>query len=99
MKLFRYESRTEGQVPPDGAFVIFGKKFDYPDKRNGWHMLITLPFLTRNISNYLDPTTFTYRQAVCFWRFSAIYRRFRGYGKYSLLYCQVWCPIEFLQGN
>ena len=97
MKLFKYEPRTEGQVLSEDALIIFGKKFDYPDKRNGWHLLITLPFLTRNISDYLDSRTFTIGPTVCYWRFYAVCRRFRGNGNYTVIHSQVWCPVKYLK--
>lgn len=100
MKLFAIEPKYEGHETSFTAMLVIGRKYDSKANgeyvRNGWHIVINLPFVTKVISNFLDPNTFEYREAKCFWRLGAMCRRIRGNEKYSIIYSKVWCPVEHI---
>jgi len=50
------EDKHEGQGAPADVIAHFGRKIDSPNQYNGWHL--TLPFVTKQILDYLDPMTF-----------------------------------------
>jgi len=94
MKLFKYEDRHEGCRTPADVIICFGKQIEGKDYHNGWHLTVILPFIKKNVKNYVDPMTFDTRSERCSFHFRIIRRKFRGRQKYSNLYCQAWQPIK-----
>lgn len=87
----------EGQTIPVDAIVRFGKKYDSLMSPDGWYVVISLPFFTREIEDFVDPNTYISKPTVCFPRFHARYRKVKPTKSYTVTKSYVWCPITIIQ--
>lgn len=94
MKIFKYYNRREGEATPHDVILCIGKNLEGKDTHNGWHLSVRLPFIVKNIPNYVDPMTFESRSEKCLFCFRSILRRIRGNENYTILHSHAWQPIK-----